>query len=176
MLDRSPPGRRPHLACGDGKQPGRRRDACVANRPLGCEFYASLGQPARQHWDTRETLAVACAAAAAADHTTISDAQIQVLSTVHDPQVVEPHVLTSFDHTGQMFGCLIGDEPATDEDKDAGAAWIARLPDAPSGASLCTKRHHLEHVAGVVVHGFCFQPAGSGSGSQGRRGDARDWR
>jgi hypothetical protein len=31
----------------------------------------------------------------------------------------------SFEYAGQMFGCLIGDEPATAEEKQAFAASIA---------------------------------------------------
>jgi hypothetical protein len=31
----------------------------------------------------------------------------------------------SFEYAGQMFGCLIGDEPATAEEKEAFAAAIS---------------------------------------------------
>ena len=41
------------------------------------------------------------------------------------PQVVELLMWISFEYAGQMFGCLIGDEPASAEEKQAFAASIA---------------------------------------------------
>ena len=40
-------------------------------------------------------------------------------------QIVELLMWISFEYAGQMFGCLIADEPATAEEKQAFAASIA---------------------------------------------------
>ena len=94
----------------------------------GCQFCASLGQPAAQHPDPQESLSVAFAAVVAEDYTTISDAQMKVLfDEFTTPQVVELLTWIAFEYAGQMFGCLIGDEPASAEEKEAFAAWIASV-------------------------------------------------
>ena len=91
----------------------------------GCEFCASLGQSAKTHTNRRESLAVAFAQAAARDHRAISDAQVQLLSEEFTaPQIVELLMWVSFEYAGQMFGCMIGDEPASPEEKRAFAASI----------------------------------------------------
>lgn len=93
----------------------------------GCQFCASLGQPATDHHTREESLAAAFADAVAVDHTAVSDAQMNVLlGEFTVPQVVELLMWISFEYAGQMFGCLIGDEPATAEEKAAFAASIAR--------------------------------------------------
>jgi alkylhydroperoxidase family enzyme len=93
----------------------------------GCQFCASLGQPAPSHADRQESLAVAFADAVAQDHTAISDAQMNLLSEEFStPQTVELLIWISFEYAGQMFGCLIADEPATAEEKDAFAASITQ--------------------------------------------------
>lgn len=95
----------------------------------GCEFCASLGDPAPDHPDPKESLAVAFADAVAQDHTAITDAQVKVLSQEFTtPQIVELLTWIAFEYAGQLFGCLIGDEPATADEKDAFAASIASLP------------------------------------------------
>ena len=92
----------------------------------GCQFCASLGQPAETHADRQESLAVGFADAAARDHTVISDAQVRLLfEEFTAPQIVELLMWISFEYAGQMFGCLIADEPATAEEKQAFAASIA---------------------------------------------------
>ena len=92
----------------------------------GCRFCASLGQPAETHADRQESLAVAFADSAGRDHTVISDAQVRLLfEEFTDPQIVELLMWISFEYAGQMFGCLIGDEPATADEKQAFAASIA---------------------------------------------------
>ena len=68
------------------------------------------------------------------DHTAVSDAQLAVLSedfTV--PQVVELLTWIVFEHAGQMFGALIGDEPATEEERTAFAAAVAARPAPTAG-------------------------------------------
>jgi alkylhydroperoxidase family enzyme len=91
----------------------------------GCQFCASLGRPADTHADRQESLVVAFADAVACDHTAISDARVQLLSEEFTAsQVVELMMWISFEYAGQMFGCLIGDEPATAEEKQAFAASI----------------------------------------------------
>jgi alkylhydroperoxidase family enzyme len=98
----------------------------------GCQFCASLGLPAADHATRSESLAVAFADAVALDHTAISDAQVNVLLDEFTvPQIVELLMWISFEYAGQMFGCLIGDEPATAEEKDAFAGSIAQLGSAP---------------------------------------------
>jgi alkylhydroperoxidase family enzyme len=92
----------------------------------GCRFCASMGQPAETHADRQESLAVAFADSAARDHTAISDAQVRLLfEEFTAPQIVELLMWISFEYAGQMFGCLIGDEPATAAEKEAFAASIA---------------------------------------------------
>jgi alkylhydroperoxidase family enzyme len=92
----------------------------------GCRFCASLGQPAATHADRQESLAVAFADSAGRDHTVISDAQVRLLfEEFTDPQIVELLMWISFEYAGQMFGCLIGDEPASADEKQAFAASIA---------------------------------------------------
>jgi alkylhydroperoxidase family enzyme len=110
----------------------------------GCQFCASLGQPAADHESRKESLAVAFADAAAYDHTAISDAHVKLLlDEFMVPEVVELLIWISFEYAGQMFGCLIGDERATADEKDAFAAAIAQ-PDsaraAPPPASPTTRR------------------------------------
>ena len=62
----------------------------------------------------------------ARDHTVVSDAQVQLLfEEFAVPQVVELLMWISFEYAGQMFGCLVVDEPATAEEKQAFAASIA---------------------------------------------------
>ena len=91
----------------------------------GCQFCASLGQPAPSHAIRQESLAVAFADAVAKDHTAISDAQLNLLLEEFTiPEVVELLIWISFEYAGQMFGCLIADEPATAEQKAAFAASV----------------------------------------------------
>lgn len=92
----------------------------------GCQFCASLGRPDEDHDNRKESLAVAFADAVALDHTAISEAQVKVLLDEFTvPQLVELLMWISFEYAGQMLGCLIGDEPATAEEKRAFAASIA---------------------------------------------------
>lgn len=94
----------------------------------GCQFCASLGLPAQDHATHRESLAVAFADAVARDHTAISDAQVNLLLDEFTvPQIVELLVWISVEYAGQIFGCLIGDEPATTQERHAFEASIAAL-------------------------------------------------
>jgi alkylhydroperoxidase family enzyme len=94
----------------------------------GCRFCASLGRPSPDHATRRESLAVAFADAVGSDHTAISDAQVRVLFDEFTiPEIVELLVWISFEYAGQLFGCLIADESATEEEKQAFAASIAEL-------------------------------------------------
>jgi hypothetical protein len=105
----------------------------------GCEFCASLGLPSPDHATRSDSLAVAFADAVAEDHTAISDAQVDVLGEEFTvPEIVELLIWISFDYAGQMFGCLIGDEPATEEERHAFAASIARLPTPPDPPARTT--------------------------------------
>jgi alkylhydroperoxidase family enzyme len=99
----------------------------------GCEFCASLGRPAAEQPDPRHSLAVAFAEAVAMDHTAITDGQLEVLLEEFTvPQVVELLTWIVFEYGGQMFGALIGDEPATAEERAAFAAAVAGQP-RPAG-------------------------------------------
>lgn len=96
-------------------------------RRTGCEFCASVGQSAKTHANRRESLAAAFADAAAGDHTAISDAQVKLLSEEFTaPQIVELLMWVSFEYAGQMFGCMIGDQLASPEEKRAFAASIGK--------------------------------------------------
>jgi alkylhydroperoxidase family enzyme len=95
----------------------------------GCKYCASLGNAATHHPDRQESLAVAFADAVAEDHTAITDAQVKLLfDEFTTPQIVELLTWIAFEYAGQLFGCLIGDEPATAEQKEVFAARIASLP------------------------------------------------
>jgi alkylhydroperoxidase family enzyme len=99
----------------------------------GCAYCASLGQPAAELHDRKESLAVAFAEAVAVDHTAIGDAQFEVLFEEFTlPQVVELLTWIAFEHAGQMLGSLIGDEPATAEEVEAFAAWVAGQAQPPA--------------------------------------------
>jgi alkylhydroperoxidase family enzyme len=94
----------------------------------GCRFCASLGSPANDHASRQASLAVAFADAVASDHTAISNDQVNLLLTEFTvPVVVELLMWISFEYAGQLFGCLIADEPATPQEKQAFADSIAKL-------------------------------------------------
>lgn len=95
----------------------------------GCEFCASLGRPAAEQPGPKSSLAVAFAEAVATDHTAISDAQVKVLFEEFTiPQVVELLIWIAFEYAGQMFGALIGDQPATADERAAFEASVAAQP------------------------------------------------
>ena len=112
----------------------------------GCRFCASLGEPSPDHATRRESLAVAFADAVASDHTAISDAQVQVLfDEFTTPEIVELLVWISFEYAGQLFGCLIADEPATEEEKYAFATSIDELATARADSTPPAAPRHGEH-------------------------------
>jgi alkylhydroperoxidase family enzyme len=105
----------------------------------GCRFCASLGLPAEDHQSRKESLAMAFADAVGRDHTAISDAQLSLLREEFTvPQLVELLIWISFEYAGQMFGCLIGDDPATAEERRSFAASIATT--AGSTTAQCDRR------------------------------------
>ena len=92
----------------------------------GCEFCASLGRPATEQPDAQGSLAVAFADAVADDHAAIGEAQVKLLfEEFTTPQVVELLTWIAFEYAGQMFGALIGDEPATEQQWAAFEAAVA---------------------------------------------------
>ena len=102
----------------------------------GCAFCASLGRPAAEQPDPKDSLAVAFAEAVALDHTAISDRQLEVLFEEFTvPQVVELLSWIVFEYAGQMFGALIGDEPATEAERAAFATAVAAQEVRPERAS-----------------------------------------
>ena len=110
----------------------------------GCRFCASLGQPSPDHATRRESLAVAFADAVGSDHTAISDAQVQVLfDEFTTPEIVELLIWISFEYAGQLFGSLIADEPATEEEKHA---------DEEEGEDLCSGLVAGGRLVQVVTH------------------------
>lgn len=95
----------------------------------GCAYCASLGKPAVRQQDEQEALAVAFAEAVAAEHIAVSGAQVTGLfDAFTSPQVVELLTWISFEYAGQMLGFLIGDEPATAEEREAFAASVVGQP------------------------------------------------
>ena len=99
----------------------------------GCEFCASLGRPAAEQPSPRDSLAVAFADAVAIDHTEITDRQLELLLEEFTvPQVVELLTWIAFEYAGQMFGALIGDEPATAQERAAFEAAVAGQPRPPA--------------------------------------------
>ena len=99
----------------------------------GCEFCASLGRPATEQPDVQGSLAVAFADAVADDHTAIGDAQVKLLfEEFTTPQVVELLTWIAFEYAGQMFGALIGDEPATAQERAAFEAAVVGQPRPPT--------------------------------------------
>jgi hypothetical protein len=85
--------------------------------------------PADEQPDPKDSLAVAFAEAVATDHTAISDAQLEILFEEFTiPQVVELLTWISFEYAGQMLGALIGDEPATAEQRAAFEVSVAAQP------------------------------------------------
>jgi alkylhydroperoxidase family enzyme len=63
---------------------------------------------------------VSFADSAARDQTVISDTQVQRLfEEFTAPQIVELLIWISFECTGQRFGCLIGNGPASAEEKQS---------------------------------------------------------
>ena len=99
----------------------------------GCEFCASLGRPAAEQPSPRDSLAVAFADAVAIDHTEITDRQLELLLEEFTvPQVVELLTWIAFEYAGQMFGALIGDEPATTQERAAFEAAVAGQPRPPA--------------------------------------------
>jgi alkylhydroperoxidase family enzyme len=111
----------------------------------GCRFCASLGQPSPDHATRRESLAVAFADAVASDYTAISDAQVQVLFDEFTlPEIVELLSWISFEYAGQLFGSLIADEPATEEEKHAFATSITELAAARADSTPPPTSRHSE--------------------------------
>lgn len=98
----------------------------------GCAYCASLGQPEAEHPDLAEARSVAFAELIAEDHRAVTDGEVAALFEVFGTgQVVELLVFICFEYAGQMLGALMGDEPASDEEKRVFHAWIADRGGAP---------------------------------------------
>lgn len=97
---------------------------------IGCVFCASLGDPAREHPDPKEALAVAFAEQVVADWRSIDDSHFAVLAEEFTTEeIVELVAWTSFIFGAQLFGALLQATPATPgelatyiEWREAGAA------------------------------------------------------
>lgn len=96
-------------------------------RRTGCAFCASLGEPDAEHPDRAQALAVAFADLAAENHRDVTDRQVAALfDEFNTGEVVELLVFICFEYAGQMLGALIGDEPASEEERAAFRAWVAQ--------------------------------------------------
>jgi len=92
----------------------------------GCAYCASLGGPADQRPDPTEALCVAFAEEVAEDHRAITDGQVAMLvEELGTAQTVELLTFICFEYAGQMLGALMGDEPASEDEKQAFHAWVA---------------------------------------------------
>lgn len=66
------------------------------------------------------------ASAVAEDYREITDAQVRTLfEGFSTAQVVELLVWISFEYAGQLFGSVVGNEPATAEEMEAFAAGVS---------------------------------------------------
>ncbi|MHB1469627.1 MAG: carboxymuconolactone decarboxylase family protein [Solirubrobacteraceae bacterium] len=102
-----------------GRLPGELKEAIrrATAGEVGCEYCRSLGAP-RTDLDQREALAVAFAQAIAQDPSGISDAQFDVLREEFDEEeIVELVAFTCLVAiSGQMFGAVMGLEPASEQE------------------------------------------------------------
>ena len=91
---------------------------------IGCVFCASLGDPAAEHADPKEALAVAFAERVVADSHSIDDATFDVLKQEFtDEEIVELVCWVSFLFGAQLFGALMKATPATGEEVEVYEAW-----------------------------------------------------
>lgn len=96
---------------------------------LGCQFCASLGNPNDEHPDSKEALAVAFAELVANDHHEVTDSTFAVLrEEFSDEEIVELVSWTCFKLGSNIFGALMRLEPATPEQVDGYAAFVAGEP------------------------------------------------
>jgi alkylhydroperoxidase family enzyme len=100
----------------------------------GCAYCASLGEPHAQHPDAAQGLAVAFAELVAENHHDVTSGQVAALfEEFNTGEVVELLVFICFEYAGQMLGALMGDEPATEAEREAFAAWVAERGRPASG-------------------------------------------
>ena len=85
---------------------------------VGCEYCTSLGAPEDHEGDTRTSLAVGFAELVAADPSGISDSMFDVLrEEFSEDEIVELVAWTCLVAiAGQMFGAVLGLEPASPEE------------------------------------------------------------
>jgi alkylhydroperoxidase family enzyme len=92
---------------------------------IGCRYCASLGAPADQR-DRRESLAVAFAERVLDDPRSIDAATFDVLrEDFSDAQIVELCAWICFKLGANVFGAIMGLEPATDAQKAMFAGMLA---------------------------------------------------
>jgi alkylhydroperoxidase family enzyme len=94
---------------------------------IGCHYCESLGAP-RTDLDERESLAVAFAELVAADPSGITDEQFAVLGEEFTEEEVVELVafITLVSISGQMFGAVMGLEPASEDEAAAYQSVLAR--------------------------------------------------
>jgi alkylhydroperoxidase family enzyme len=94
---------------------------------VGCVYCASLGEPRTDIVDLRTSLAVAFAEQVVQDPAGITDAQFDVLrEEFSDDEIVElVAYICLVSIAGQMFGAVMGLEPAAADEADAYQAALA---------------------------------------------------
>lgn len=96
---------------------------------LGCQFSASLGDPHDEHPDSKEALAVAFAELVTNDHHQVTDSTFAALrEEFSDEEIVELVSWTCVKLGSNILGALMRLEPATPEQVDGYAAFVAGEP------------------------------------------------
>lgn len=101
----------------------------VLSQEVGCRYCASFGTPRAEHEDRREALAVAFMELVLHDHKAIDDATFDVLrEEFSDEQILELTAWICFKYGSNMLGSILRIEPATPDQVQAYADWVASAP------------------------------------------------
>lgn len=93
---------------------------------VGCVFCKSLGTPKESHPDRREALAVALADMIATDHRQIDASVMEALrAEFSEPELVELLTSLCFKYCSNIFGSMMDLAPATPEQVDQYALFVA---------------------------------------------------
>jgi alkylhydroperoxidase family enzyme len=96
---------------------------------VGCRFCASLGTPRDEHPDPKEALAVAFAELIGSDHHQVDDSTFEVLrEEFTDEEIVELTAWVCFKLGSNIFGALMKLAPATAEEVEGYADFVAGAP------------------------------------------------
>ncbi|MGD9528834.1 MAG: carboxymuconolactone decarboxylase family protein [Dehalococcoidia bacterium] len=92
----------------------------------GCRYCASLGEPKPDHQDPREAMAVAFAELVATDHHQVDDNTFAALREVFtDEEIIELMAWVCFKLGSNIFGSMLKLAPATPEQVDGYARFVA---------------------------------------------------